>query len=102
MRLPIYLDNHSTTRVDPRVVDSMLPFFGEDYGNAASHHHVFGWRAEAAVEIARERLAAAIGAPDPSEIVFTNVAGEIDLAELSKIGESLDIPGLEDLGQEGP
>ena len=49
MNLPIYMDGHSTTRVDPRVVEAMLPFFGEHYGNAASRHHRFGWQARDAV-----------------------------------------------------
>jgi len=77
-KLPIYLDHHATTPVDPRVVDAMAPYWSEDFGNASSASHAFGWRAEEAVAIARERLAAAIGASDASEIVFTSGTTESD------------------------
>jgi len=74
-RTPLYLDHHATTPVDPRVLDAMLPFFREDFGNAASISHAFGRRAAAAVEDARERIAASLGA-EPREIVFTSGATE--------------------------
>ena len=75
LKRPIYLDHHSTTPVDSRVLEAMLPWWSEDFGNAASHTHVYGWRAEAAVEDARERIAGALGA-EAREIVFTSGATE--------------------------
>lgn len=92
MKLPVYLDNNATTPCDPQVVEAMLPYFTENFGNSASRNHAFGWQAAEAVDLAREQVANLIGS-EPKEIVFTSGSTEAVNLAIKGVFEAYAVKG---------